>query len=251
MDADEDVDDDLISALGGDEATVAVSLGNDTFREVDDTFLHVRREQEEFERKKASRVLLNKCLALCDPYRRYRVQILQKAWIKWKLVHPLNIKCDELAKQLQERLQTINLVRESYLKDVISVKYHLERLNDFVKKDPYYLEHFPDMYDIHSLPSTNIYNLVNKVKAAPSATSKHLAETLAMAGLIREGASVQPWDNGKSFNKIQQVRRLQLPPRRHLTDRSNIHACLSTYLPIYLCTPISSVRASSTSTRPL
>ena len=59
-----------------------------------------------------------------------------KAYIKWSKMLPLIQKCDELGKQLHERLLVVSSLRESYFRDVLCVKHHLEKLKEFSSKLP-------------------------------------------------------------------------------------------------------------------
>ena len=63
-----------------------------------------------------------------DPFVRYRKNYLMKAFVTWGKCAPLVQHVKELRHQLQERTLLFEALRESYLKDVISVKYHLERI---------------------------------------------------------------------------------------------------------------------------
>ena len=69
-----------------------------------------------------------------DYFERNKKLILGKFWIRWSKVLPLKQKCEELGRQLQERLTVVESLRDSYLRDVVSVKYHLERIQEFSNK---------------------------------------------------------------------------------------------------------------------
>lgn len=69
-----------------------------------------------------------------DHFERNKKLILGKFWIRWSKVLPLKQKCEELGRQLQERLTVVESLRDSYLRDVVSIKYHLERIQEFSKK---------------------------------------------------------------------------------------------------------------------
>lgn len=68
-----------------------------------------------------------------DPYVTMRKSYLMKAFLTWSKCAPLIQLCGELKKQLQERCSIVESLRESYYKDVISVKYHLERIGTLGK----------------------------------------------------------------------------------------------------------------------
>ena len=68
-----------------------------------------------------------------DPYVTMRKSYLMKAFLTWSKCAPLIQLCGELKKQLQERCSIVESLRESYYKDVISVKYHLDRIGTLSK----------------------------------------------------------------------------------------------------------------------
>lgn len=53
------------------------------------------------------------------PTRRTDIMLMTRAFLVWAEKFPLYQKCDELAKQLQERSETMTILKESYLRDVI------------------------------------------------------------------------------------------------------------------------------------
>ena len=58
-------------------------------------------------------------LHLFDPARKTLKTRLTKCFYRWNLCLPLEQKCTELDRQLQERNQMLDSVRESYVRDVI------------------------------------------------------------------------------------------------------------------------------------
>ena len=58
-------------------------------------------------------------LGLLDPERKKLKTSMHKYFHIWSLCLPLNQKCEELGKQLQERNGILQTVRESYLRDVV------------------------------------------------------------------------------------------------------------------------------------
>ena len=63
-----------------------------------------------------------------DPFVKHRREHLSKAFITWSRCAPLIQICGELKRQLQERSSVFELLRESYLRDVVSVKHHLDKI---------------------------------------------------------------------------------------------------------------------------
>ena len=49
---------------------------------------------------------------------------------KWSLCLPLTQKCDEVSKQLKERSIALETIRDSYNRDIITVKFQLENIYD-------------------------------------------------------------------------------------------------------------------------
>lgn len=63
-----------------------------------------------------------------DPIALFRKNNLMRAFVTWSKCIPLMQLCGELRNQLIERTSVFESMRESYLKDVISVKHHLENI---------------------------------------------------------------------------------------------------------------------------
>ena len=63
-----------------------------------------------------------------DQYVKYRRECLLRAFVTWSRCAPLIQICGELKRQLQERSSVFELLRESYLRDVVSVKHHLDKI---------------------------------------------------------------------------------------------------------------------------
>ena len=89
---------------------------------------HERLAAEEAQKENA-RNLLNRVMK--SPFDRNRKTIILKAFIKWSKIAPLHRKCDELAAQLQDRITAIASIRDSYLRDVVRVKHHLTKIQEF------------------------------------------------------------------------------------------------------------------------
>ena len=54
--------------------------------------------------------------------------MLTKAFVTWSRCAPLIQLCGELKKQLQERSSVFEAMRESYLRDIVIVKHHLDEM---------------------------------------------------------------------------------------------------------------------------
>ena len=65
---------------------------------------------------------------LFDPNVRFKHYYLLKAFITWRKCIPLIQLCRELRNQLQERSTVFDALRESYFRDVICLKHHLEQI---------------------------------------------------------------------------------------------------------------------------
>jgi hypothetical protein len=71
---------------------------------------------------------MNKGAGSVDLFDNRRKKMLTKAFITWSKCAPLIQLCGELKKQLQERSSVFEAMRESYLRDVIIVKHHLDEM---------------------------------------------------------------------------------------------------------------------------
>jgi hypothetical protein len=96
-------------------------------------------------------------------------------------VFPIYQKCDELALQLMERNEVVTTFRDAYLRDVVSIKYHLEKIGEikFPEEDKH---NVPEMYSLSAIPSPDLRSLVEKAKQAEHPTSLQLQETLLYVG---------------------------------------------------------------------
>lgn len=141
-----------------------------------------------------------------DPIQRNRSAILAKSFCRWAKVFPVYQKCDELARQLQERSLVVNTFRDAYLKDVISVRYHLDKIASLKLPDgsP---EIGYDMYDLQAVPSTDLRVLIERAKQSLTPTSMQLRESLLQAGIINAaGKDLNPWEKSKSYRKALKSR---------------------------------------------
>jgi hypothetical protein len=64
------------------------------------------------------RILLNRLIEL-SPTQRTDENLKMKAFTIWAVKFPLQQKCDELGKQLQERLSSLTIMKDSYLRDIV------------------------------------------------------------------------------------------------------------------------------------
>ena len=114
-----------------------------------------------------------------DPFVRFRKLALMRAFVVWSRSSALVRKCNELKRQLQERLMIFQSLHDCYLKDVIAVNHHLLIISDLVNE---HLQH--EMYETKSIPLTTIRSVITRAKEIPQETSVQLKETLINAGLI-------------------------------------------------------------------
>jgi hypothetical protein len=156
-----------------------------------------------------------------DPNRSLYKSRVSRAFTIWKYKLPLDIKCTELENQLKERVLTISSLRDNYLRDVVAVKYHLERIveaasavKDSIEMSQAEKEKVYATIDEHSaelpiLPSSNLLSLIELAKKSSNPTSMFLKETLTKAGFISEtnGKDLNPWNRSKQFNKQQEYLR--------------------------------------------
>ena len=84
------------------------------------------------QKRKNARDLINRVMK--SPFEKNRKIILLKAFMKWHKVLPLNQKCDELAKILQDRLVAVASIRDSYLRDIVRVKHHLQKIQEYQRR---------------------------------------------------------------------------------------------------------------------
>jgi hypothetical protein len=71
---------------------------------------------------------MNKQTGTADLLDNRRKKMLTKAFITWSRCAPLIQLCGELKKQLQERSSVFEAMRESYLRDIVIVKHHLDEM---------------------------------------------------------------------------------------------------------------------------
>lgn len=141
---------------------------------------------------------------------------LMRAFHKWYHEFPLYQKCDELAKQIRERTFLLDTVRSSYLRDVVSVKNCLVHISKFELDNRSsselagHLQQMKDgLYDLHTVPSLDLRELVSRAKNIASATSKELMENLIDAGIVDEFANrgLNPWEESRGYQRVMRIRR--------------------------------------------
>ena len=160
--------------------------------------------------RESARALITRVIK--SPFERNKKIILLKSFIKWAKQIPLHQKCDELAGQLKDRLVAIASIRDSYLRDVVRVNYHLSKVKEFKFPDSDE-EAFKklsghDMYDLHVVPSMSLKKLIDRATEEET-SSMQLKETLIQAGLINVGTgkAYNAWEKGKMFKKVMKHNR--------------------------------------------
>jgi hypothetical protein len=157
-----------------------------------------------------TRILLGRIMK--TPFERNRKQFLVKYFLRWSKMLPLHVKCDELARQLQDRLVAIASIRDSYLRDVVRVKYHLQKIQEFKlpgDDQPALIKQTGhDMYDLHVVPSISLRKLIDRATEV-NTSSMQLQETLIQAGLVNvsTGKAYNAWEKSKNFPKIMKHNR--------------------------------------------
>ena len=160
--------------------------------------------------KQNARILLSRVIK--TPFDRNKKSLLVKFFLRWSKMLPLHEKCDELAKQLQDRLVAIASIRDSYLRDVVRVKYHLQKIQEFKlpgDDEPALIKQTGhDMYDLHVVPSISLRKLIDRAVEG-NTSSMQLQETLIQAGLVNVGTgkAYNAWERGKNFPKIMKHNR--------------------------------------------
>jgi hypothetical protein len=92
------------------------------------------------------------------------------------------VKCDELANQLKERNIVIQTFRESYLRDVLSVKHNLNKITTLVDENETITKNNLDLHELQGIPSINLRPLIQRAVSIPQSTSLQLRECLLNAG---------------------------------------------------------------------
>lgn len=142
---------------------------------------------------------------------RKRLETLLRAFYRWSYEFPLAQKCDEMAKQLKERNLMMDTVRSSYLRDVVSIKHQLDKINDAEvdNTDTSLVKLKQNLYDLHTLPSVDLRSLVENVRQSVGQTSAQLRESLVDAGLLDPETlrTLNPWDQSRGFRRIMRIKK--------------------------------------------
>ena len=125
---------------------------------------------------------------------------MARAFALWKFRLPLQLKCIELEEQMKERALTIATVRDHYLRDVVSIKYHMEQVINAATKiaserpriesaeegelescttASSLMEH---LSEVAGVPSLSLANLIATAKNSTKPSSAFLRNTLINAG---------------------------------------------------------------------
>lgn len=142
---------------------------------------------------------------------RKRLETMLRAFYRWSYEFPLALKCDEMSKQLKERNLMMDTVRSSYLRDVVSIKHHLDKINDAEvdNTDTSLVRLKQNMYDLHTLPSVDLRSLVENVRQSVGQSSAQLRESLVDAGLLDPESlrTLNPWDQSRGFRRIMRIKK--------------------------------------------
>ena len=141
-----------------------------------------------------------------------RMVILSRYFHKWSDELPLNQKCDEITKQLRERMLILDTLRSSYLRDVVSVKNYLVHISKFKLEDNIAddLQQMKDgLYDLHTVPSIDLRTLVKKAKESSKSTSAELMDNLIEAGVVDPETcrTLNPWEQSRGYKRVQRIRK--------------------------------------------
>ena len=185
--------------------------------------LHLLRQRKLNERKqlkgetraKATKRHILKIFLYC--FKKRCLLQMMKAFVKWSKELPLFLKCDDLAKGMVERNLTLDSIRGSYLRDVISIKYNLDQIRN-IKLESIKASHICDhcrekgipcnrplaiaddiLYSVDALPSVDLRFLIDKAKESEHATSSALRDNLLDAGILdyETMKTLNPWEESK------------------------------------------------------
>ena len=142
---------------------------------------------------------------------RKRLETLLRAFYRWSYEFPLAQKCDEMSKQLRERNLMMDTVRSSYLRDVVSIKHHLDKINEaeIDSNDTTLVKLKQNMYDLHTLPSVDLRSLVDNARCSVGKTSAQLRESLVDAGLLDPETlrTLNPWDQSRGYRRLMRIKK--------------------------------------------
>jgi hypothetical protein len=130
-------------------------------------------------------ILLTNIVSI-DPYKRFRLNFLMRAFVTWSQTAPMLQFCRELKYQLQERTSLFAALRDSYNKDVVSVRYYLNKILVLIKEEDLKYDIDSNMTnDLAVIPSLTVRAIIDKAVNLPALTSVQLKEFLTNAGLIQ------------------------------------------------------------------
>ena len=114
---------------------------------------------------------------ISDPVRRIQKSNLARAFVMWKQNLPVLDKCEELGRQLQERTAALNVLRDCYLRDVVAIKYHCERImNETEARAATSTVHYEDnvshFVELAAIPSATLKDLLDEARETPNALSR-------------------------------------------------------------------------------
>lgn len=146
-----------------------------------------------------SRTVLSKLQSLAPRNRDTKI-LLAKAFITWCDNLPLRDKCNELSKQLQERTEIITTLKESYVRDVLNVKMHIENIYNQLKNSD-------SLCELQSIPSVDLRSFMEGV--INNQSSSQIKDALLKAFLVNPDTMRQwtknPWDQGQQYKKWKHV----------------------------------------------
>ncbi len=134
---------------------------------------------------------------------------ISKAFRRWAYEFPLNVKCTELMRQLKERNSVLETVRGCYLKDVISLKHQLEKLNKLANSSSTVTKaQIEDsIYELHTLPSIDLRNIIERAETCFKQSSVQLQNNLIEAGIMDpiSGRTYNPWDHSRAYRRMKRL----------------------------------------------
>lgn len=150
---------------------------------------------------------------LCrDPLKISREKVVFKAFQHWAKYVLLLEKCEELGKQLQERLHVVQTVKESYLRDVVSVKMELlapdkYKMSKILAENKINKTRVVSIYDDES--SSGASSSTDLVDFALHSLSDNASEHLngsVVSSTLRESIQDKiqnPWEHSNYYRKLK------------------------------------------------
>mmetsp|Transcript_6292 Transcript_6292/g.10278 ORF Transcript_6292/g.10278 Transcript_6292/m.10278 type:complete len:1525 (+) Transcript_6292:40-4614(+) len=146
------------------------------------------------------RLVMGKLIAMSPPVADDRAK-LSRAFVVWAEKLPLYLKCNELRKQFDERGIALEVLRDSYYRDVLSVKQHVERI--YKDRDmPLELKEL-----CGSVPSMDFRKLLERSHTNES--SNQLRDGLMSTNLVSKSVKQKwgknPWEQGHAYQVYKRV----------------------------------------------